>query len=59
MLVIVDEYSRMTWVYFMVHKSDVMDLLPIWKNEVELESEERLIRVRTDHAPELKISLQK
>ena len=38
MLVIVDEYSRMSWVYFMAQKSEVLELLPEWKHQVELES---------------------
>lgn len=54
MLVIVDEFSRMSWVYFMAHKSDVLDILPNWKKEVELESGKYLVKIRTDRAPELK-----
>lgn len=54
MLVIVDEFSRMSWVYFMAQKSDVLSVLPTWKNKVELESGEKLIKIRTDGAPELK-----
>ena len=54
MLVIVDEYSRMSWVHFMTQKSDVLSILPRWKHEVELESREKLVKVRLDGAPELK-----
>ena len=54
MAVIVDEFSRMSWVFFMVHKSEVLKILPEWKSESELESGENLIKVRTDGAPELK-----
>ena len=54
MLVIVDEFSRMSWVYFMKHKSDVLNILPVWKREVELESGKKLVKVRSDGAPELK-----
>lgn len=38
----------------MTHKSEVMNILPVWKREVELESGNSLIKVRTDRAPELK-----
>lgn len=54
MLVIVDEFSRMSWVFFMVHESDVLKILPEWRRESELESAEKLINVRTDEVPELK-----
>ncbi|KAI0992616.1 hypothetical protein K3495_g15569, partial [Podosphaera aphanis] len=59
MFVIVDEFSRMCWVYFMTHKSDVLDILPGWKHQVELESGEKLIKVRSDGAPELKKAITK
>ncbi|KAI1001109.1 hypothetical protein K3495_g7091 [Podosphaera aphanis] len=44
MFVIMDEYPRMYWVYFMIHNSDVLDLLSGWKHQVELESGENLIK---------------
>ncbi|CCU79121.1 copia-like retrotransposable element [Blumeria hordei DH14] len=53
MLVIVDEYSCMSWVHFMTQKSDVLEFLPEWKQEVELESGERIVKVRSDGALEL------
>ena len=55
----VDEYSRMSWVKFMFQKSDVLDILPEWKEQVELESGERVIKVRSDCAPELKKAISK
>ena len=54
MLVIIDEYSRMSWVYFMTYKSDVAEKLLDWKQEAELESGENLIKIRSDGAPEFK-----
>ena len=54
MLVIVDEYSRISWVYFMAQKSEVLKILPEWKHRAELESGERLVKVRSDGALELK-----
>ena len=54
MLVLVDEYSRMSWVYFMAQKSELLKILPEWKHQTELESGERLVKVRSDGALELK-----
>ena len=59
MLVIVDEYSRMSWVYFMARKSDVLNIIPEWKHQVELESGEKVINVRSDGAPELREAVRK
>ncbi|RKF60579.1 Retrovirus-related Pol polyprotein from transposon TNT 1-94, partial [Golovinomyces cichoracearum] len=58
MFVIVDEYSCMSWVYFMAQKSEVLGLLPEWKHQVELESGERLIKVRSDGVLELKKAIK-
>ena len=59
MLVIVDEYSRKSWVRFMSQKSDVLDIIPKWKCEVELESGEKIVKVRSNRAPELKKAINK
>ena len=59
MFVIVDEYSRMTWVFFIAYKSEVLEILPGWKREVELESGKKLMYVRLDGAPELKKAIMK
>lgn len=47
-LTFIDDYSRMTWVYFMKSKSEVLSKFKIFKPYVENQSETRIKRLRTD-----------
>lgn len=47
-LIFIDDYSRMTWVYFMKSKSEVLSKFKIFKPYVENQSETRIKRLRTD-----------
>lgn len=44
----VDEFSRMTWVFLIKFKSEVLELFKKYKKRVENESERRIKLLRTD-----------
>ncbi|KAG7640275.1 Zinc finger CCHC-type superfamily [Arabidopsis suecica] len=47
-LTFIDDFSRMTWVYFLKNKSEVITKFKIFKPYVENQSESRIKRLRTD-----------
>ncbi|KAG7599301.1 Integrase catalytic core [Arabidopsis suecica] len=47
-LTFIDDFSRMTWVYFLKNKSEVITKFKIFKPYVENQSENRIKRLRTD-----------
>ena len=55
-LTIVDDHSRVTWVYLMKLKSDVLKIFPEFLQMVETQFDKRVRCVRSDNAPELKFS---
>ena len=51
-LSLIDDYSRMTWVYMMKHKSEVFKIFKEWKILVENQTGKKLKRLRTDNGLE-------
>jgi len=56
-IIIVDSFSRKSWLYPLKARSDAPQVLNEWKKEVELQSDARLKSVRSDNAPELRALL--
>src|SRR6266480_4870967 len=54
MLTITDDYSRKTWIYPTNAKSDASSIFRDWQLRVEAESNEKVMVIRCDNAPELK-----
>ncbi|GJS79897.1 retrovirus-related pol polyprotein from transposon TNT 1-94 [Tanacetum coccineum] len=50
--VAVDDYSRATWTYLMVHKSDALDVIKAFLKFVELQLENKVKCIRSDNALE-------
>ncbi|MCO5592506.1 hypothetical protein L7F22_046509 [Adiantum nelumboides] len=48
-MLIVDDYSRFTWVYFLTHKSEAISTFICWKAHVEKESSNQVKDVCSDH----------
>jgi hypothetical protein len=53
-LVIVDDYSRYTWVFFLHDKSHTCDIFKIFVRRAENEFEQKLKKVRSDNGSEFK-----
>jgi transposase InsO family protein len=53
-LVIVDDYSRYTWVFFLHDKSHTCDIFKTFVRRAENEFEQKLKKVKSDNASELK-----
>ena len=53
-LVIVDDYTRYTWVFFLVDKSDVFATFKSFVKGIHNEFETTIKRVRSDNASEFK-----
>ncbi|MCQ7222063.1 DDE-type integrase/transposase/recombinase [Salmonella enterica] len=51
-LVIVDDFSRYTWVYFMRHKDDTLEIIVGFSKRVENERNLKINRIRSDHGGE-------
>src|ERR1051325_11883337 len=51
-LVIVDDYSRWTWVKFLRHKDESHSVFTNFCNAVQNEKEFRIVKVRSDHGGE-------
>ncbi|KAK2382366.1 putative mitochondrial protein [Trifolium repens] len=51
-LVIVDDYSRWTWVKFLRVKDDAYDLFNIFCTQVQSEKSLKILRIRSDHGGE-------
>jgi hypothetical protein len=52
--VIVDDYTRYTWVFFLYNKSDVWDLFKSFFKRVQNEFETTIKKIRSDNGSELK-----
>lgn len=48
----IDDYSRKTWAYFLLHKSEALSIFKKYKVSVEKESGERISCLRTDRGGE-------
>ena len=51
-LVIIDDYSRYTWVFFLKHKSETFNTFSTFCASVQNEKESSIIRIRSDHGGE-------
>ncbi|CAE5963143.1 unnamed protein product [Arabidopsis arenosa] len=52
-LTLVDDCSRVTWVYLLKSKSDVLTVFPSFLNLVETQYSQKVKAIRSDNAPEL------
>ena len=52
--VIVDDFSRYTWVFFLVHKSDTCDIFKGFSKRVENECSLSIVTVHSDHGGEFR-----
>jgi len=52
MLIFIDGFTRLTWVYFVKHKSEVLNKLMEFKETVEGELGSRIRRLRTNNGGE-------
>ncbi|KAJ1704622.1 hypothetical protein LUZ63_004403 [Rhynchospora breviuscula] len=50
--VVVDDYSRFTWVFFLAHKEEAFDYFVKFSNRVENEKGLKISRIRSDHGRE-------
>ena len=48
-LSVIDDYSSMTWVFMMKHKSEAFKVFKQWKTLVENQTEKKIKRLRTDN----------
>ena len=55
--VIVDDYSRFTWVYFLTHKSETFNVFEAFCKMVENEKKSAILKIRSDHGGEFENSL--
>ncbi|GJS61584.1 gag-pol polyprotein [Tanacetum coccineum] len=53
-LVIVDDYSRYTWVYFLRTKDEAPDMIINFINQVQRNLKAQILKIRTDNGTELK-----
>ena len=51
-LVVVDDYSRFTWVVFLKHKSDARVEIPRLLNKLDVMKNDKVSVIRTDHGTE-------
>jgi len=51
-VIFIDDYSRMKWVYFVHHKSEVINKFKIFKAQVENQLEKKIKTLRTDNGGE-------
>lgn len=51
-LTFIDDYSRFTWVYFLIHKSEVFDRFQVFKTRVEKQSGKVVKILRTNNGRE-------
>ena len=55
--VIVDDYSRYTWVQFLAHKSHTFSVFEVFCKMVENEKKTSILKIRSDHGGEFENSL--
>ncbi|KAK2411518.1 putative mitochondrial protein [Trifolium repens] len=51
-LVIVDDYSRWTWVKFLRNKDDTYEVFSIFCTQIQNEKDSKILKVRSDHGGE-------
>ena len=51
-ILFIDDYSRMTWVQFLKHKSEAFKIFKVFKNQVENQMERRIKCLRSDRGGE-------
>lgn len=56
-LVIVDDYSKWTWVKFLITKGDAYDVFSNFYTQVQSEKELNILKVRSDHGGKFKNEL--
>jgi hypothetical protein len=52
-MLVIDSWSRKNWILLLKHKSDAPKALRHFKQDVELETEKKIKKARSDNAPEL------
>jgi len=52
MLIIIDDYSRKVWPYFLKYKSEAFSAFKEWKTMVENQTEKKVKKLRTDNGME-------
>ena len=55
--VIVDDYSRFTWTFFLAHKNDTFKLFSKFCKQVQNEKEFKIVCIRSDHGGEFENQL--
>ena len=50
--VIVDDYSRFTWVFFLTHKNEACNIFKAFCKRVENEKSLSIVSIRSDHGGE-------
>jgi len=55
-LVIVDDYNRWTWVKFLRSKDNAYDVFSNFCTQIKSEKEMKILKVRSDHGGDLKMS---
>ena len=56
-LTIVDDHTRVTWIYLLKQKSDVLTIFPDFIRMVETQYDAHIKSVRADNAPELRFDV--
>jgi transposase InsO family protein len=52
MLTIIDDFSRKSWIYLTKDRLEVYQVFESWRNQVQLESGQKLKAIRSDNTPE-------
>ena len=50
--VIVDDYTRFTWVFFLVHKLEAIEVISTFSKQIEKLTDRGIISIRSDHEKE-------
>ncbi|KAJ3686759.1 hypothetical protein LUZ61_015923 [Rhynchospora tenuis] len=53
-IIFVDDYTKYTWIYFMVHKHEVVNIFSLFKQQVENQFNTNIQTLRTDGGTEFK-----
>ena len=53
-MVIVDDYSRYTWVFFFKKKSETQEMFIKFSNEVQRQHDKKILAIRSDNGTEFK-----
>ncbi|MDV3166753.1 MAG: hypothetical protein Q8807_03885, partial ['Waltheria sp.' little leaf phytoplasma] len=47
--VIIDDYSRFTWVFFLASKSEALDVFITFSKQIQNEKNSSIVTIRSDH----------